>query len=132
MNRLYADRKKRGRGLRNIEDMYEARYTELMKNLEEGTNENTLLELVSISEKEDILRLGKELEKRLHDIHWKRYRENEKRTGKEMERESYPWILAETNTRRRLHRPESNPKIAKTEINIARRGIRQGCPRTRD
>ena len=68
VNRLYADRKKGGRGLRNIEDMYEARYIGLMKHLEEGTNGNTLLELVTISEKEDILRLGKELGKRLNDM----------------------------------------------------------------
>ena len=77
VNRLYADRKKGGRGLRNIEDMYEARYIGLMKHLEEGTNRNTLLDLVTISEKEDILRLGEELEKRLHDI---------QDTGKDTER----------------------------------------------
>ena len=77
VNRLYTDCKKGGRGLRNIEDMYEARYIGLMKHLEEGTNGNTLLELVTISEKEDILRLGKELEKRLHDI---------QDTGKDAER----------------------------------------------
>ena len=34
VNRLYADRKKGGRGLRNTEDMYEARYIGLMKHLE--------------------------------------------------------------------------------------------------
>ena len=77
VNRLYADRKKGGRGLRNIEDMYEARYIGLMKHLEERTNGNTLLELVTINEKEDILRLCKELEKRLHDI---------QDTGKDTER----------------------------------------------
>ena len=77
MNRLYADCKKGGRGLRNIEGMYEARYKRLMKNLEEGTNGNTLLKLVTISEKEDIMRLGKELEKRLHGI---------QDTGKDTER----------------------------------------------
>ena len=88
---------------------------------------------MTISEKEDILRLGKELEKRLHDIQdTGKDTENEKRTRKEMERENYSWILAETNTRRRLHRLGSNPKMAKTQINIARRGIRHGCPRTRD
>ena len=48
-----------------------------MKNLEEGTDGNTLLKLVTISEKEDIMRLGKELEKRLHDI---------QDTGKDTER----------------------------------------------
>ena len=91
VNRLYADRKEGSRGLRNIEDMYEARYIGLMKYLEEGTNGITLLELVTISEKEDILRLGKELEKKItqYTRHWKIYRENEKRTGKEMERENY-------------------------------------------
>ena len=57
--------------------MYEARYIGLMKHLEEGTNGNTLLELVTISEKENILRLGKEFEKRLHDI---------QNTGKDTER----------------------------------------------
>ena len=49
-----------------------------------------------------------------------------------MERENYSSILAETNTRTQLHRPESNPKMTKTQINIARRGIRHSCPRTRD
>ena len=77
VNRLYADPKKGGRCLTNIEDMYEARYMGLMKHLGKGTNGNTLLELVTTSEKEDILRLGKELEKRLHDI---------QDTGKDKER----------------------------------------------
>ena len=77
VNRLYADCKKGGRGLRNIRDMYDARYLGLMKHLEEGTNGNSLLELVTISEKEDILRLGKELKKLLHDI---------QDTGKDTER----------------------------------------------
>ena len=126
VNRLYADRKKGGRGLRNIKDMYEARYIGLMKHLEEGTNGNTLLELVTISEKEDILRLGEEFEKRLHNI---------QDTGKDTERmrkeQGKKWKEKTTHgylqrQRRQLDRPESNPKMAKTQINIAHRGIRHG------
>ena len=95
VNRLYADHKKGGRGLRNIEDMYEARYIGLMKHLEEGTNGNTLLELVTISEKEDILILGKEFEKRLHDI---------QDTGKDTERKEQEKKWKEETTHGYLQR----------------------------
>ena len=68
INRLYTDRKKGGRGLRNIEDMCEARVIRMMTHLQGENDGNELLERVDISEKDDIMRLGQEFERRLHKV----------------------------------------------------------------
>ena len=67
VNRLYADRKKGGRGLRSIEDMLESRAIGIMQHLEQASNTNTLLKMVKINERQGIMRLGKEFEKRIKD-----------------------------------------------------------------
>ena len=68
INRLYTDRKKGGRELRNIEDMYEARVIRMMTHLQGENNGNELRERVKISEKDDIMRLGQEFERRLREV----------------------------------------------------------------
>ena len=67
VNRLYADRKKGGRGLRSIEDMLESRTIGIMQHLEQANNTNTLLKMVKRNERQGIMRLGKEFEKRIKD-----------------------------------------------------------------
>ena len=68
INKLYTYRKKGGRGLRNIEDMYEARVIRMMTHLQEENNGNEVLERVKISEKDIIMRPGQEFERRLHEV----------------------------------------------------------------
>ena len=67
VNRLYADRKKGGGGLRSIEYMLESRTIEIMQHLEQASNTNTLLKMVKRNERQGIMRLGKEFEKRIKD-----------------------------------------------------------------
>ena len=67
VNRLYADRKKGGRGLRSNEDMLESRTIGIMQHLEQASNTNTLLKMVKRNERQGIMRLGKEFEKRIKD-----------------------------------------------------------------
>ena len=67
VNRLYADRKKGGRGLRSIENMLESRTIGIMQHLEQASNTNTLLKMVKRNERQWIMRFGKEFEKRIKD-----------------------------------------------------------------
>ena len=50
INRLYTDRKKGGRGLRNIENVYETRVIRMMTHIQGENNGNELLERVKIGE----------------------------------------------------------------------------------
>ena len=61
VNRLYVDRKKGGRGLKNIEDSFEAAMIGLMEYLEsrKTKEESKLMDKVNDNEQERIIRLGK-------------------------------------------------------------------------
>ena len=61
VNRLYADRKIRGKGLKNIEDSFEAGTIGLMDYLEGRKGGNTLIDKVIENEQNRIIMLGKEL-----------------------------------------------------------------------
>ena len=60
IDRLYVERKKGGRGLRSIEDMYEIRMVELMEHLEQMKEKHSLLKEVEVHERQTIGRLGKD------------------------------------------------------------------------
>ena len=59
IDRLYVERKKGGRGLRSIEDMYEIRMVGLMEHLEQMKEKHSLLKEVEVHERQTIGRLGK-------------------------------------------------------------------------
>ena len=65
INRLYTDRKKRGRGLQCMEDLYESRTIKLKEHLEQAAPSHSLLEMVKAHEQEGIMRLGKEFQERI-------------------------------------------------------------------
>ena len=67
VNRLYTSRTKGGRGITSIEDMYESRTIGIMKHLEEASDTNSLIQLVRKSENNNVMRLGKEFEKRIQE-----------------------------------------------------------------
>ena len=60
IDRLYIKRKKGGRGLRSIEDMYEIQTVGSKKRLDEVSKRHSLLSLVEKREKDKIARLGEE------------------------------------------------------------------------
>ena len=60
IDRLYVERKKGGRGLRSIEDIYEIIIVGLMKHLEEVKDKHSLLKAVELHERQTIGRLGEE------------------------------------------------------------------------
>ena len=68
IDRLYVERKKGGRGLRSIKDMYEIRMVGLMKHLEEVKDKHSLLKAVELHERQTIGRLGEEFIKRRKSI----------------------------------------------------------------
>ena len=57
---LYVERKKGGRGLSSIEDMFEIRMVGLMEHLEQMKEKHSLLKEVEVHEWQTIGRLGKE------------------------------------------------------------------------
>ena len=61
IDRSYVERKKGGRGLRSIEDMYEIRMVRLMKHLDEVKDKHSLLKAVELHEKQTIENLEKNL-----------------------------------------------------------------------
>ena len=67
VNRLYASRTKGGKGTTSIEDMYESRTIGIMKHLDIASDTNSLIQMVRKSENNDIIRLGKEFEKRIQE-----------------------------------------------------------------
>ena len=67
VNRLHTSRTKRGGGITSIEDMYESRTIDIMKHLEEASDTNSLIQMVRKSENNNVMRLGKELEKRIQE-----------------------------------------------------------------
>ena len=67
VNRLHTSRTKGGRGITSIEDMYESRTIDIMKHLEEASDINSLVQMVRKSENNNVMRLGKELEKRIQE-----------------------------------------------------------------
>ena len=67
-NRLYAKRKDGGRGIKNIEDLYECRTIALMEHLEKAGEAHGLLKLVKEHEKQGIVRLGYEFKERIKEI----------------------------------------------------------------
>ena len=67
VNRLYTSRTKGGRGITSIEDMYESRTIGIMKHLEEASDTNSLIQMVRKSENNNVMRLGKEFEKRVQE-----------------------------------------------------------------
>ena len=87
VNRLYTSRTKGSGGITSIEDMYELRTIGIMKHLEEASDTNSLIQMVRKSENNNVMRLGKEFEKRIQEGQG---------TGKikEVERESHAWVLA--------------------------------------
>ena len=64
INRLYADRKREGRGLQCIEDLYESRTIKLKEHLEQAPS-HSLLMMVKIHEQQGIMRLGDEFQQRI-------------------------------------------------------------------
>ena len=67
-NRLYAKRKDGGRGIKNIEDLYECRTIALMEHLEKAGEAHGLLKLVKEHEKQGIVRLEYEFKERIKEI----------------------------------------------------------------
>ena len=67
VNRLYTSRKKEGRGITSIEDMYKSRTIGIMKHLEEASDTNSLIQMVRKSKNNNVMRLGKEFEKRMQE-----------------------------------------------------------------
>ena len=65
INRLYADRKRGGRGLQCIEDIYESRTIKLKEHLEQAAPSHNLLMMVKIHEQQRIMRLGDEFQQRI-------------------------------------------------------------------
>ena len=65
INWLYADRKKGGRGLQCIEDLYESRTIKLKEHLEQAAPSHNLLMMVKIHEQQGIMRLGDEFQQRI-------------------------------------------------------------------
>ena len=64
IDRLYVERKKGGRALRSIEDMYETRMVGLMKHLKEVNDRHSSLKAVTLHERQTIGRLREEFIKR--------------------------------------------------------------------
>ena len=64
----YAKRKDGGRGIKNIEDLYECRTIALMEHLEKAGEAHGLLKLVKEHEKQGIVRLGYEFKERIKEI----------------------------------------------------------------
>ena len=60
IDRPYVERKKGGRGLRSIEDMYEIRMVGLMEHLEQMKEKHSLLKEVEVHERQTIGELEKE------------------------------------------------------------------------
>ena len=58
IDRLYVERKKGGRGLRSIEDMYDIRMVGLMEHLEQMKEKHSLLKEVEVHERQTIGTLG--------------------------------------------------------------------------
>ena len=67
VNRLYTSRTKGDKGITSIEDMYESRTIGIMKHLEEASDTNSLIQMVRKSENNNVMRLGKEFEKRIQE-----------------------------------------------------------------
>ena len=67
INRLYTSRTKGGRGITSIEDIYESRTIGIMKHLEEAGDTKSLIQMVRKSENNNVMRLGKEFEKRIQE-----------------------------------------------------------------
>ena len=57
---LYVERKKGGRGLRSIENLYEIRMVRLMEHLEQMKEKHSLLKKVEVHQRQTIGRMGKE------------------------------------------------------------------------
>ena len=68
VNRLYADRKIGSRGLKNIEDSFEAGTIGLMDYLKGRKGGNTLMDKVIENEQNRIIKLGKEFRKRVPNV----------------------------------------------------------------
>ena len=68
INRLYTDRKKGGRGLKCMEDLYESRTIKLKEHLEQAAPSHSLLEMVKAHEQEGIMRPGKEFQERIDSL----------------------------------------------------------------
>ena len=64
VDRLYTSRKQGGRGLRNIEDVFECRMIQLAKHLEATAGSHEYLALVRQHKETRIVRLGKEFRER--------------------------------------------------------------------
>ena len=69
INRLYTDRKEEGRGLQCIEDLYASRMIKLKDHLEQAAPEHSLLEKVKKHEREGIMRLDSEFQRRIDALH---------------------------------------------------------------
>ena len=67
VNRLYTSRTKGCRGITSIENMYESRTIGIMKHLEKASDTNSLIQMVRRSEKNNVMRLGKEFEKHIQE-----------------------------------------------------------------
>ena len=65
INQLYADRKRGGRGLQCIEDLYESRTIKLKEHLEQAASSHNLLMMVKFHEQQGIMRLGDEYQQRM-------------------------------------------------------------------
>ena len=65
INQLYADRKRGGRGLQCIEDLYESRSIKLNEHLEQAAPSHNLSMMVKIQEQQGIMRLGDEFQQRI-------------------------------------------------------------------
>ena len=68
INRLYTERRRGGRGLLNLEDMYENRIIGLKEHLTEEAQKHSILKIVEEQEKKGIIRLGQEFEERIRNV----------------------------------------------------------------
>ena len=68
INRLYTERKRGGRGLLNLEDIYENRIIGMKEHLTEDAQKHSILKIVEEQEKKGIIRPGQEFEERIRNV----------------------------------------------------------------
>ena len=68
INRLYTERKRGGKGLLDLEDMYENRIIGLKEHLTEEAQKHSTLKIVEEPEKKGIIRPGQEFEERIRNV----------------------------------------------------------------
>ena len=112
INRLFADRKRGGRGFQCIEDLYESRTIKLKEHLEQAAPSHNLLIMVKIHKQQGIMRLGDELQQRIDRL-------QEHRTAAEKMKKEHERIWTEKVTHGYLQNKLNNNEFIdmKPQIN---------------